>query len=379
MLDVLIAGAGPAGSIAALRLARAGARVVLVDRETFPRDKLCGDTLNPGAIAWLAAQGLSGDVIDRARPLAGMLMSGPRVAKEARYPAGIVGRAVLRRHLDAWLLDRAIAAGARFEPGLTVKGPLLHDERGVSHVRGLLLAPRTEPDRVSRMPATLTIAADGRRSTLAFSLGLCAHPPHPRRWAFGVYATGIDGVRDVGEMHVRRGVYIGVAPITDALSNVCVVTGPRPEGRAPLDVVKRAIGSDALLARRFERATFESRVSVLGPLAVEARAAGMPGLLLAGDAAGFVDPMTGDGLHLAMRGAALAADEILHVLEHGDLAGAPARLAQARDRMLGSKLRFNRAVRQLVASPAAVRLAELGALIAPGVLTRAVRYAGDAA
>jgi hypothetical protein len=80
-----------------------------------------------------------------------------------------------------------------------------------------------------------------------------------------------------------------------------------------------------------------------------------------------------------MRGASLAADEVLNVLEHGDLAGAPGRLAQARERVLGSKLRFNRAVRRLVASPAAVRFAELGAVVAPGVLTRAVRYAGDIA
>src|SRR5262249_58463072 len=138
-----------------------------------------------------------------------------------------------------------------------------------------------------------------------------------------------------------------IAPVTDTLSNVCVVTGSRPEGRTPIDVIRRAIAADAKLAARFESVSFESRVSVLGPLAVEARAAGVAGLLLAGDAAGFVDPMTGDGLHLAMRGAALAADEILYVLEHGDPTGAPGRLAQARDRMLGSKLRFNRAVRRL--------------------------------
>jgi flavin-dependent dehydrogenase len=117
---------------------------------------------------------------------------------------------------------------------------------------------------------------------------------------------------------------------------------------------------------------------VLGPLAVNARAAGADGLLLAGDAAGFVDPMTGDGLHLAMQGAALAAEETLRVLETGDFAGAPARLARARQRTLGAKLRFNRAVRWLVVRPAAVELASLGARIAPGVIRRAVRYAGDA-
>src|SRR5438093_1285007 len=80
LLDVLIAGAGPAGSMAALVLARHGARVLIVDREIFPRDKLCGDTLNPGALALLASLGLSGGPLVTARPLAGMLLSGPRVS-----------------------------------------------------------------------------------------------------------------------------------------------------------------------------------------------------------------------------------------------------------------------------------------------------------
>jgi flavin-dependent dehydrogenase len=112
---------------------------------------------------------------------------------------------------------------------------------------------------------------------------------------------------------------------------------------------------------------------------VDVSAAGVDGLLLAGDAAGFVDPMTGDGLHLAMRGAALAAQEVLHVLEAGDLTGAPERLARARRDDLAGKLRFNRVLRRLVGSPTAIGLAEFGARVAPGVLRRLVNVAGDAA
>jgi flavin-dependent dehydrogenase len=124
---------------------------------------------------------------------------------------------------------------------------------------------------------------------------------------------------------------------------------------------------------------FETPVSVLGPLAVDTRAAGMPGLLLAGDAAGFIDPMTGDGLHLAMRGAILAAREALSSLESGDLAGAAGRLALARRDALAGKQRFNRALRRLVDSPAAIEAAALGARVAPGLVRWAIRYAGDVA
>jgi flavin-dependent dehydrogenase len=180
-------------------------------------------------------------------------------------------------------------------------------------------------------------------------------------------------------MHVRTGHYLGIAPLSDELVNVCVVTGRRPEGRTPLDVVTRAIARSPEIAARFERASFVSPVSVLGPLAVDVYAAGVDGMLLAGDAAGFVDPMTGDGLHLALRGAVLATHEIKRVLESGDLSGAPERLAAARRIELSSKLRFNRALRRLVASPTAVGLAEWGARVAPGVFRTIVNRAGDAA
>jgi flavin-dependent dehydrogenase len=379
MLDVLIAGAGPAGSIAGLVLARAGARVVIVDRDAFPRAKLCGDTLNPGAVGLLESLGLRGGPLATARPLAGMLVSGPHAQGIGRYARGRVGLAITRRDLDAWLLGRAIDAGARFEPGLVARRPLVDTVSGRPLVKGLVLERRDGARTPLRMPASMTIAADGRRSMLAASLGLSSHPRRPRRWAFGVYAEAVRGVSGVGELHVRPGYYVGITPLSDALVNVCVVTGPRPDGRTPLEIVQRAIARAPEVAARFADARFVSAVGVVGPLAVDVTAAGVDGLLLAGDAAGFIDPMTGDGLHLAMRGAVLAAREILHVLEVGDLTGAPERLARARRAGLAAKLRFNRALRRLVGSPAAIGVAEWGARILPGALTRLVNIAGDAA
>jgi menaquinone-9 beta-reductase len=376
MLDVLIAGAGPAGSIAAIVLARAGARVLIIDREVFPRDKLCGDTLNPGALNFLASLGLRGGPLESARPLLGMIVSGPRHSVRGMYSGGAVGRAVTRRAFDAWLLTQAIDAGARFESGWVARAPLFADTSGSRTVRGLALAKRGQ-GQLWRVPAIMTIAADGGRSAIARHLGLTSNPQRPRRWAFGSYASGVAGVSEVGEMHVRSGHYVGIAPLTDVLANVCVVTGRRPGARGAIEVIRRAIADDPALAQRFEGAQFAPHVRVLGPLAVDARAPGVEGLLLAGDAAGFVDPMTGDGLHLAMRSGVLAAEEALHASETGDFAGAVPRLARARQRTLGTKLRFNRALRFIAGSASAIQLGSYAAIVAPGLLRRVVNYAGD--
>jgi menaquinone-9 beta-reductase len=376
MLDVLIAGAGPAGAMAALVLARAGARVVLIDRERFPREKLCGDTLNPGAVRLLTSFGLTGGALDAAVSLSGMRLTGPNASVQASYGRPPCALAITRLVFDAWLLEHAVAAGARFETGVVAREPLADEHSGVPVVRGLVLDGADR--RPLRMPAILTIAADGRRSMLARAVGLAKTPRGPRRWAYGTYATGVGGMTDVGEMHVRHGWYIGLAPLGNGLANVCVV---RPvnsaERKRPIEEVRGAVANDPDLRERFERAVILDDVRVLGPLSVGARGAGVPGLLLAGDAAGFVDPMTGDGVHLALRSGILAAREALRALETGDIAGAVSRLGRARRAAFGRKLRFNRMVRGLVSSPAAVNAASVAARMAPSVLERAVRYAGD--
>src|SRR6478752_4036405 len=101
MYDVVIAGAGPAGSVAAIVLARAGARVALIDRAHFPRHKLCGDTLNPGVLAILQRLKLSSMVEACGVPIAGMMLTGEDGATvQGRYPNGLVARAVRRSDFD---------------------------------------------------------------------------------------------------------------------------------------------------------------------------------------------------------------------------------------------------------------------------------------
>lgn len=368
-LDVVIAGGGPAGAIAALVLARAGARVALFDRAGFPRPKLCGDTVNPGALAVLRRLGTAGAA--GAFPIDGMIVTGEGgVRIEGLYRDGVTGRAILRRDFDHALLMAAAAAGVRVEERALVRGAVFDG----ATVDGVYLAARN--GATTRVTAPVVIAADGRHSRLALGLRLSRHPPAPRRWAVGAYLTGVLGMTQCGEMHIRQDKYIGIAPLPGGLTNVCVVTADRAALRDPHALLMSTLGAEPLLKDRFADVRLTGAPSVLGPLAVECSAAGIPGLLLAGDAAGFIDPMTGDGLRFAIRGAELAALEALRALEHG-FRDAHLRLYRARISEFGAKWRFNRALRRLAASPSAVRVAAAGAALLPSCVEYAIRYAGD--
>ena len=374
MFDVIVCGGGPAGSIAAMVLARGGARVLVLEREAFPRDKLCGDTLNPGAVAALRDLELLERIEAFASPIEGMLVSGEHgIRIVGRYGGGQTGRSILRRDLDTALLAAAADAGARVEQRVLVRAPLVDTTPRDTRVRGVIVQGRDGRD--VRIPAPLVIAADGRRSRLAMAFGLLRHPRRPRRWAIGSYFEGVADLTAFGEMHVRRGRYIGVAPVPSGVTNVCVVTADRRALRDPERLLLDTIMRDGVLADRFTSARMVSQPVSIGPLAVDASAAGVMGMLLAGDAAGFIDPMTGDGVHLAIRGGVLAAGAALKSLA----SGAPAHelLGAWRMRALRSKLRFNRAMRRLVAVPIAVEAASYAATVAPGVLRRAIAYAGD--
>ncbi len=374
--DVVIAGAGPAGTVSATILARAGARVLLVDRARFPRDKLCGDSVNPGALDVLRRWNLASEIERHGFPIDGMRVSGPPgVQFAATYPRQLRGRTVMRRDLDRWLLDGAISAGAQFEEGVTVRRALMGGRHGDESVAGVLV--KSPMGGETPLAARVTIAADGRRSTLAFGLGLAAHPARPRRWAVGAYFEGVTGTSSMGEMHVRPGEYVGVAPLANGWTNVCVVGTPARLMylNDPARALQAAIDRDATLRDRLAGARQATRPVVLGPLAVDSRVAGVPGLLLAGDAAGFIDPLTGDGLRFAVRGAELAAEAALEMLATGHQRHLT--LADRRRVAFDSKSRFNRTLRYLVDSPTALSLAALGASIAPACLRSLVAIAGD--
>jgi menaquinone-9 beta-reductase len=367
--DVVIAGAGPAGAVAALALARAGARVIVFDRARFPRRKLCGDTVNPGALALLRRLGLGAAAGSFVIP--GMVVTGDRGVRIAgEYGEGMTGRAILREHFDHALVQAAAAAGARIEEDVRVVGTTRTGDR----IDGLNI--RTASGLSDRVRAPVVIAADGSYSHLARSLGLARLASAPRRWAVGTYVTDVVHTSPLGEMHIRRNKYIGVAQLPGGLTNLCIVSADRRMLRDPSLLIGETIRTESVLRDRFVHARRVAPPIMLGPLAVDCPAAGVRGLLLAGDAAGFVDPMTGDGLRFTIRGAELAAEEALRALESG-WADSHLRLQARRTREFSAKWRFNRALRALFGSPSRVSAAEHVASRVPWLAEHAIRYAGD--
>ena len=307
---VLVAGAGPAGSATAYWLARAGHRVLLVDRCEFPRDKACSEYLGPGAADLLDRIGLLDELRNESNPLTGTTVIGARGSRLTGQFAlasvqrpGAVGLSITRRVLDAALLRKAIGAGAEFLPRTTVEALLI--DKG--NVLGVTVREASGSHRTIR--TRLTIGADGLRSVVARRLGGVTHSA-PRRMAFVAHVRGVSGLDHCAEMHVGPNGYVGLNPLGDDLTNVALVIRADQAGES------RGQADDFLFASldafpgvrgRVPRGGLARPVMATGPFSARANQVISDGALLVGDAADFFDPFTGEGVFSALRGAELAA------------------------------------------------------------------------
>jgi menaquinone-9 beta-reductase len=284
--DVVIVGAGPAGAAAAILTARAGLSTLVLERVRFPRDKVCGDCLNPGAWKILDRLGVS-DLIDRLPSTKLRWVNFVDLdGRSMRFdlPNDTRGeRGIRRKFFDDTLINHAISTGAEVRFG----HPVVRVEEGWKV---------TTDDETVR--ARFLVAADGRNSSVA---RLLADFPRTQtdRVALQTHLV-IDSEPHVSLQLSRYG-YLGVATIGQGMTNLCLVSCPKDIERFRLEAAERfGLGPD----HRWQSITPLTRAPIRSR---------RPNLLYVGDASRVVEPLTGEGILYALQSGTLAADAICAV------------------------------------------------------------------
>ena len=332
--DVVVVGGGPAGAAAALAARAAGRSVLVLDRADFPRDKVCGDGIAPEALDVLAGLGVDTARLTDGYPAVPRLRltspGGSTVERAMARPAAVVPREVF----DARLLGEALAAGAALR------------RRNVRRVD-------VGPEHVlvdGAVTADVVVAADGAESVVRRALGIAPNRPHHTAIAIRGYApepVGQPGVQVIRTTGKRWPAYAWSFPLGDGRANVGygeLVSGGVTRGGLLAGLAELLDGGepDEPRAHRLPLSTGRPRLP-------DGR------VLLVGDAASLINPLTGEGIFYAVLSGALAGA----AAGHGAAAGRTYR--RAMDRRLGRHLRHSSAAAGLSRWPrlmdAAVRAA----------------------
>jgi menaquinone-9 beta-reductase len=325
---VAIVGAGPAGSTLATILARRGASVALLDRDTFPRDKLCGEFLSYDALPVLDALGIDlGDapVIERCRV----------VSRHRTYTFALphAARGVSRMKLDALLFRTAVAAGAVAMEGHTVT--------------------RIARDGVDDLRARIVAGAWGRWGRFDQQLGRAfVRDRSHRNFGFKRHYRGAHEPGVIELYSFARG-YLGVNDVEGGITNICgLVHASRLAGHkgrwdAFVDTIRAEEPPLEALYASFAPA--QDGFLSSEPVIFRARSAVEEGIFMLGDASGVIDPLTGNGMAMAIQSAALAAPHILATLAGRD--GRDAYRAE-HHRTFAPRIRWSRRIAALLSRPA---------------------------
>ncbi len=316
--DAILIGAGPAGAVAAAVMARRGLDVILVDKAHFPRDKVCGDFIGPHAVRELDELALGSALQSGNRVGAGSVFIEGREVLRSPLPTGSelppFGYVIPRQTFDERLFRAACAAGARPLEGHTFADYRVEGETVSVTLRG------ESGERVLR--ARALIGADGSASLVALRMRGRPQPKADRLIALRAYYDGIAMPPGGVDVHFHAATFPGyfwIFPTGDGHANVGIGIASQtvaPPKRHLRDLMRDLIENDAAVLAR------------LGPAAVAGKLAGWPlstynarlpivaaPVALVGDAAGFINPINGEGIQYALASGRWVAEAIADAFE----------------------------------------------------------------
>lgn len=373
--DVIVVGAGPAGSTAAVHLARAGLDVLLLEKSTFPREKVCGDGLTPRGVKQLHALGI--DTSDTAGgewiKNKGLRVVGGGTTIELDWPTladfpnfGVVRP---RRDFDDMLATMAVKAGARLRTATTVTGPDTDDATG--RIAGVLAKSEDGPVRYA---APLVIGADGVSARVALGMGVNKRDDRPLGVAVRRYYTSPRADDDYLESHLELWDradpehprllpgYGWIFGLGDGTVNVGLgmLNSSKAFGKTDYRALLRSwlAGTPEEWGLREENAIGGIGGAAL-PMGFNRTPHYRDGLLLIGDAGGVVNPFNGEGIAYAMESAGIAADAVLQAQGRSGAAreAALAGYATAMQLHLGKYYRLGGMFSTLIGHPRVMRTA----------------------
>jgi menaquinone-9 beta-reductase len=348
--DLIIVGAGVAGASSAILLGRQGYRVLLLDRATFPRHKTCGEGIMPEGVRILDELGVLGQVREQSGPPIRGLRFRNRAGVWAQADFPPVGNepaysVVIRRYeLDHILIQQAKSlATVTAQEGFVVTGALWEDDG----IRGVTGHRADQPERSVSFRAPITLAADGAHSRFHNRYGIRREYRKRQRWGIAGHLRGVEDLKPYIEVLFQKGSEIYVAPLAGDTALVAILV--EKEGmrafRGELarnyhDFLRTAPG----LGARIEHSEVMPPVGASGPLGFSVAPVFLPGLLLIGDSAGFVDAITGEGMTLALKSAQVAVPAIQRAFDAGDFSGALEQYAADRARVIEDAVKLTEVI-----------------------------------
>jgi flavin-dependent dehydrogenase len=342
--DVAVVGAGPAGSTAAALLAQRGLSVALVDRDEFPRDKLCGEFLSYDALPVLDRLGVTQKIDDAGAPkITHCRIVGSKRTREFAFPHA--ARGVSRMFLDDLLFRNAQSKGAQTFAGWTAT---------TLDARHVTIARENESRTID---ARIVIGAWGRwgRFDAQLERGFVRDRSH-RNFGFKRhYRAAVATDTNVIDLYSFKRGYLGVSAVERGITNICGLvhtsrlSGHKGRWDAFVSTIRAEEARLEEMYSRFEPAQEQFLSSE--PVIFRARSPVERGVIMIGDASGVIDPLTGNGMAMAIQSAIVAAPHIVNMLITSDRTPYENAYRLEHGRMFGRRIAWSRRAAAILARP----------------------------